>query len=81
MMRTTWTVAAVLAAALGLSACGDRPQTLGASGVKQDSPAYQGVGASQYAKPGWQAGDRNSWEQHLRARAAYGQHEYSRSTQ
>lgn len=80
-MRTIWIGAAAVAAVVGLSACGERPQTLGPSGVKKDSAAHQGVGSSQYANPGWKAGDRSSWEQHLRARATYGQHEYTRTTQ
>ena len=71
---------AVLGAALALAACGEKPQQLG-GGVKSDQPAYQGVGSSPYAQPGWQAGDANAWAQQLRARAQYGQNEYSRSTQ
>lgn len=64
---------------LALAACGEKPQTLGAAG-KDQSPA-EGVGASQYAVAGWKAGDQQSWQSHLRARAQYGQNEYSRAAQ
>jgi hypothetical protein len=67
----------VLSAVAVLAACSEKPQT-NASGVKTDVPAYQGVGQSPFADSGWQAGDRNSWEQRLRFRAAYGQNEYTR---
>ncbi|MDM7457035.1 MAG: hypothetical protein P3W97_007255 [Tepidimonas sp.] len=67
-------VGAVLAAAL-LAGC-DRPQT--ATGIKSDQPPYRGSTANAFVAPGWQAGDRNAWAQHLRARAQYGQNEYSR---
>ena len=70
----------LLCAALVLSACGEKPQQLG-GGIKSDQPAHQGVGQSLYAQPGWQAGDANGWTQHLRARAQYGQNEYSRASQ
>jgi opacity protein-like surface antigen len=80
MIQRTLTIAALAAAALALSACGDQPQELTGSGVKQDGAHHQGVGASQYAQAGWKAGDRNSWEQQLKARAQYGQNDYTRMT-
>lgn len=61
-----------------LSACGDKPQELTGSGVKQDGAPYQGVGNSQYVQGGWTAGDRGSWEQQLKSRAQYGQNDYTR---
>lgn len=70
-----WVLA--LSALSVLAACGEKPQT-NASGVKKDTPAYHGVGQSPFADSGWQAGDRASWEQRLRFRAAYGQNEYTR---
>jgi hypothetical protein len=70
-------LAAVAVALVGLSACGDQPQEL-RSGVKQDNAPYTGVGKSQYVQGGWQAGDRNSWEQQLKTRAQYGQNDYTR---
>jgi hypothetical protein len=76
--QRTLTSATLLAAALALSACGEQPQEINASGTKQDQAPYQGVGASQYAQGGWKVGDRTSWEQQLKARAQYGQNDYSR---
>ena len=78
--QRTLSLSAVALALLGLSACGERPQELGLSGVKPDSAPYSGVGNSQYAQSGWKAGDRSSWEQQLKARAQYGQNEYTRMT-
>jgi hypothetical protein len=79
MMKRFATLAAVALSALALTACSDKPQELTASGVKADKPAYQGVAPkSQFVERGWQPGDRNSWEQQLRQRAAYGQNEYTR---
>lgn len=74
-IRHTLALSAVL---LGLVACGDKPQVLTGGGVKQDNAPYAGVGDSQYAQKGWTAGDRNSWEQQLKARAQYGQNDYTR---
>ncbi len=74
----TLKVAFVAAGVALLAACGESPQELTAAGVKSDAPAYRGVGASQFVERGWQPGDRTSWEQQLRARAAYGQNEYTR---
>ena len=78
MIQRTLTIAALAAAAMALSACGDQPQAMNGSGVKQDGAPYQGVGSSQYAQGGWKAGDRTSWEQQLKARAQYGQNDYTR---
>ncbi|MEO7886751.1 MAG: hypothetical protein ABI893_10065 [Polaromonas sp.] len=72
MMRLFVLTAAVAA----LSACGEKPQTL-SSGVKSDGAAYQGV-QTQFAAPGWKAGDKTSWEQGLKARAQNSQNEYNK---
>ncbi len=79
-MKTGRTLAcvALLLSALGLSACGETPQTASAAGVKVDRPVYQGVGNSPFTAPGWKAGDRTSWQTELKARAQYGQNDYSR---
>jgi len=69
---------AVAISALALVACGDQPQELTGEGIKHDNAPYQGVGSSQYAQDGWKPGDRNSWEQQLKARAQYGQNDYTR---
>lgn len=73
-LRTTLALGAALAAAL-LAGC-ERPQA--ATGSRSDQPPYSGTTATAFAAPGWQAGDRAAWAQHLRARAQYGQNEYSR---
>lgn len=68
------TVLAVVSA-VGLGACGEKPQTLG---TKNDATAFSGV-TNAFAAPGWQAGDKNSWEQHLRTRAQYGMNDNTRA--
>lgn len=74
MMR----LALITAAALGLAACGDKPQT--AAGVKSDVPAFQSVTGpgSAYNAPDWKAGDKTAWEQQLKTRLQNGQNEYNR---
>ena len=69
---------AAAALTLGLAACGDQPQEMNSAGVKQDGAPYTGVGKSQYVQSGWSAGDKTSWEQQLKARAQYGQNDYTR---
>jgi len=71
MMRLVLTTAAVLA----LAACGDKPQT--ATGAKSDTPVFQGT-SNPYNAPGWKAGEKTSWEQHLKTRLQNGQNEYNR---
>ena len=66
----------VSVALAGLSACGEKPQTM--SGVKSDVAPFQGA-QNQFAAPGWKAGDKTSWEQGLKARAQNTQNEYSKS--
>ena len=75
MMRLTLLVSTVAALAV-LSACGDKPQSMG--GVKSDVAPYQGVD-NKFAAPGWKAGDKTSWEQALKARTQNTQNEYSRT--
>ncbi len=58
-----------------LTACGEKAQTLG---TKNDATAYSGA-ANSFVDAGWTAGDKTSWEQHLRARAQYGQNDNSRA--
>lgn len=67
----------IFAAALvtGLAACGERPQVLETS--RQDSAAYTGTGKV-FVNPGWKPGDKASWESQLKARAQYGQNDYTR---
>lgn len=58
-----------------LTACGEKAQTLG---TKKDATAFSGA-ENAFVATGWTAGDKNSWEQHLRARAQYGQNDNSRA--
>jgi hypothetical protein len=51
---------------------------MNSAGVKQDGAPYTGVGKSQYVQSGWSTGDKNSWEHQLKARAQYGQNDYTR---
>lgn len=74
MMKSLMVAAA---AVMVLSACGEKPQGLG--GVKQDAAPFSGTGESKFAEPGWKAGDKASWEQHLRTRAQNGQNDYART--
>ena len=59
----------------GLTACGEKPQTL--SGVKTDVAPYEGA-KDPFVVPGWKPGDKTSWEQELKARTQRTQNEYSR---
>ena len=72
MMRA----ALLIAAAVLVAACGEKPQTL-PSGVKQDTAAFQGTGM-QYTAQGWKPGDKNSWEQQLKVRTQQGQNDYAK---
>jgi major membrane immunogen (membrane-anchored lipoprotein) len=68
-----------LAAALLLTACGEVDQSLGrATGAGSDATAHAGTGKA-YMESGWTPGDKASWESKLKARAQYGQNEYSRT--
>lgn len=66
----------VLAVLAGLTACGEKPQSLG--GVKSDAAPFQGA-KNQFVTPGWKLGDKASWEQGLRARTQNTQNEYSKT--
>ena len=68
-------LAIAVSAILVLTACGDRPQTMG--GSRSDVAPYNGV-ENNFAAPGWKAGEKTGWEQALKTRALYGQNEYSR---
>ena len=67
---------AALVCLLGLlAACGEKAQTAG--GAKQDAAPYSGTGKA-YTEPGWKAGDKASWESHLKARTQAGQNDYNK---
>jgi hypothetical protein len=70
------------AAVVALAACTEKPQTLEggvrpATAAGPDSAAFQGPGMP-FAAPGWKAGDKVSWEQHLKTRTQNGQNDYTR---
>ena len=68
---------AFLALVAVLTACSEKPQSHGAPKIDQ-APAA-GTGVASFTAPDWKAGDKVSWEQALKARAQYGQNEYSRA--
>ena len=69
----TFIFAAVLVSSL--AACGERPQTNEAN--SRDSTAFSGTNKA-YVNTGWKPGDKASWEAQLKARAQYGQNDYTR---
>lgn len=73
-MRQRSIVAGVLAMAVALVACTEKPQT---TSRKDDSKAFQSASGA-YVADGWKVGDEASWEQQMRNRAQ-GQNEYSRT--
>ena len=66
----------LLAVLATLSACGEKPQTLGSN--KNDVAAFQGA-QNQFVAPGWTPTDKKSWEQGLKARMQNTQNEYSKT--
>lgn len=72
MMR----VLLVMAGAVALSACGEKPQSM-KENAKQDTAAFQGTGMP-YVVGGWKAGDKTSWEGQLKARTQNGQNDYTK---
>ena len=70
MKHALWLVAV----AVLLSACGEKPQTLGTG---KDASAFSGTGNT-FADRGWKQGDKASWESHLKARTQQGQNDYNR---
>ena len=66
----------IVAAAAVLSACGEKPQTLGTA--RGDAPAYSGTGKP-FAVQGWTQGDKTSWESQLKARGQNSQNEYTKT--
>ena len=72
-MKTTLML---IAAAALLTACGEKPQTLG--GAKQDAAPYGGTGKP-FVDAGWKQGDKASWESHLKARGQNSQNEYTKT--
>jgi hypothetical protein len=63
-------------ATIALVACGDKQQTA-ATPSKDDVP-YSGTGVASFTAPGWKAGDKTAWEQHLKARMQNSQNDYAK---
>lgn len=61
---------------LGLAACSEPNQSLGASNAKVDGKPWQGA-QDAFVAPGWQPGDKARWETQLQNRAQ-NQNEYPR---
>lgn len=61
-----------------LAACGEKPQTIGASHRKADAPAYQGAPDDPFVVKGWTPGDKTSWTNQIHQRNQL-QNEYNRT--
>jgi hypothetical protein len=66
----------LLLSATALIACGDKQQT--ASTPSKDTAPYSGTGVASFTAPGWKAGDKTAWEQHLKARMQNSQNDYAK---
>jgi len=79
MSRTPIALAAALATALLLPACGERSQAEPAALKKADAKASTGAPNEPkiYTASGWTAGDDASWQNQIRGRTQ-GQNEYAR---
>ena len=66
---------AMTMATLGLTACGEKPQT--AVTKKSDTQAWEASGSA-FVAPGWKEGDHASWEEQLRSRAQ-SQNDYAKT--
>ena len=75
-MRTLLLLSALIGAMV-LSACGESPQDK--MGIRSDKPAQAGTGVAVFTDPGWTAGDKASWSNHLKARASYGMNDHQRA--
>jgi len=64
------------AALLALAGCAEPDQT--ETGVRSDTAVWQGTGVKPFVASGWNAGDKNSWEQHLKVRTQQGQNDYAK---
>ncbi len=70
-MKTALLVATL---ALTLGACSEQPQTASAQ-KRSDAAPYAGTGKV-FVDAGWKAGDKASWEEHLKVRTQRGQNDY-----
>ena len=76
MMRPLLVTTALLAM-LGLSACGERDQSLSANRHKSSDQPWQGA-QNPYVVKTWTPGDKAAWETQLRSRAQT-QNEYNKT--
>jgi hypothetical protein len=60
---------------MALTACSEKVQVLG---TRKDAAAFNGT-TNGFSAQGWQAGDKNSWEQQLRTRGQYGMNDHTRA--
>ena len=67
----------IIGCATLLVACGETSQDK--PGVRSDKPVQNGTGVAVYTVPGWKAGDKDGWANHLKARASYGQDDHARA--
>lgn len=67
----------IVCSAMLLVACGEKPQET--VGVRSDKPAESGTGVAAFTEPGWKAGDKAAWSNHLKARATYGMNDHVRA--
>jgi hypothetical protein len=67
-MSRTFLVVTLSALALGLGACGEKPQALAGQQIRGSGPSWQGP-ATVFTVPGWKVGDERSWNAHMQARA------------
>jgi len=79
--RAAGTLVALVAGAIVLAACTEKPQT-NSEGVKYDAPPWSGTAkqtnnGTPFTASGWQVGDRAAWERQIKVRSN-GQNEYSR---
>ena len=79
MIARLATASAAGVALLALAACGERAQTMDASGKKVDAAAWTVSNSSDpgFMAPGFKAGDKTAWEEQLRKRSQ-GQNDYGR---
>lgn len=75
-MRAVWSVGALLAVAVAVSACGE--STSGSKSTKKaDGKAWEGAGPT-FAASGWKPGDKASWDEQMRVRVQL-QNDYARA--
>jgi hypothetical protein len=75
-MKRNLILMAGAAALAALVACTEEPQTR-ESGAVRDVAAFKGTGMP-FTAPGWQQGDKVSWEQQLKTRLQNGQNDYTK---